>query len=184
MSLIEAFTKAQTKKSLRCTEGAVLETNSSIKSNLLQRSFSGESFSWMSTDTDIGITDTRLAIRNTGSKFLIFSHMIINSSDVACKWSVRRGFDTDALAGTPVTAFNLNGNQSTTTEQAEAMDDETALAAGTQFMAVGTPLAFDSRIFSLEGVILGMGQYIQINQETESTSGQVTVFGYFSEHLE
>jgi hypothetical protein len=184
MSVFQGVTKSSTAKSLRCTEESILETNSAVKSKLLQRSFSGESFSWMSTDTDIDVTDTRLAIRNTGSKFLIFSHMIVNSSNVACKWSVRRGFDTDALSGTTVTAFNLNGNQSTTTENAEAVDDETALAAGTQFMAVGTPLAFDSRTFSLEGVILGMDQYIQINQETESTSGQVTVFGYFSEHLE
>jgi len=184
MSLFQGMTKSGTTKSLRSTENAILETNSSVKSSLLQHSFAGESFSWMSADTDIDVTDTRLAIRNLGEKYLIFSHMIINSSNVACKWSVRRGFDTDALVGTTITAFNLNGDQSTTTESVESVDDETSLATGTQFMAVGTPLAFDSREFSLDGVILGKNQYIQINQETESTSGQVTVFGYFSDELE
>jgi hypothetical protein len=48
---------------------------------------------------------------------------------------------------------------------------------------VATPLALDSREFPLDGIILGKNQYLQINQDTESTSGGVAIFGHFEDEL-
>jgi hypothetical protein len=77
----------------------------------------------------------------------------------------------------------MNQQFSGTTESYLAYDDETAVADATLMFQIATPLALDSREIPMDGIILGKNHYIQINQETESTSGQVAVFAHFEEEL-
>jgi hypothetical protein len=49
------------------------------------------------------------------------------------------------------------------------------------FTACGTTTG--DTFVPLTGIILGKNQYLQINQETESTSGRVNVFGRFETEL-
>jgi hypothetical protein len=138
---------------------------------------------WLSADTDIDAGDTRLFIKNTSDEFLVLSRALFTSSNVACKWSVGIGATTTTPTGTAITANNMNERFSNATESYLAYDDETAVADAAVMFTVSTPLALDTRIIPLDGVILGKNHYIQINQETESTSGQVSVFGHFEEEL-
>lgn len=183
MSILEALS-ANVKKVLQCTTGGALQTSATTKSKILAHSFTGNSYVWESLNTDIDANDVRLFLKNTGTKHLVLTHAIINSSNVACSWSFGIGNEATAPVGTILTATKLTRPGSTTLDSYSATDDETALSwPGTMF-TVTTPLAFDSRVYSLDGIILDAGEWLMVRQLTESTSGQVSLFGYFTETLE
>ena len=166
-------------------QAGILATQSIIQSELEHYSAEGASFCWNSTDKDIDAGDTMLFVKNTSDRFLTLSRVIITSSNVACTWTIGIGAATTTPAGTVVTAINLNENLSTKTFDYLAYSDETAVADATPMFQVITPASIDSKIVPLDGIILGKNHYIQINQETEteSTSGQVALFGFFESEL-
>jgi hypothetical protein len=100
---------------------------------------------------------------------------------VACDYDIGIGSATTTPTGNAIVATNLNGTI-TVTESYDAYDDETAVADATPILSVTTNTTESYRV-ELDGFILGKNQYLQINQETESTSGRVTVFGHFEEEL-
>lgn len=183
MSLVKGVSEKGTETQIKATQDGELQVRAITESELEHGSGNGRSYCWLSADTDIDAGDTRLFIKNTSDKFLVLSRAIFNSSNVACKWTVGIGAETTTPAGTAITANNMNEQFSNATEAYVAYDDETAVADANAMFTVATPLALDSRVIPMDGIILGKNHYIQINQETESTSGQVSVFGHFEEEL-
>ena len=183
MAIIKGVSNRGTETQIKATEDGELEVRAITETELEHASAKGGSFVWTSTDTDIAAGDTRLFIKNTGDKFLVLSRAYFTSSNVACKWSIGIGALTTTPTGTAVTAVNMNQQFSNASASAIAYDDETAVADATLMFQVATPLALDTRVYQLDGIVLGKNHYIQINQETESTSGQVSVFGHFETEL-
>lgn len=167
---------------IKSTKAGELEVIAITETELEHHSALGESFAWPSLNTDINSGDTRLYIKNTGSKFLVLSHAEFNPANVVCSYDIGIGSEVTTATGTTVTAVNINQIESSKTEGYIAWDDETAVADATKMFGVTTNTT-ESKEVSLRGIILGKGHYIQINQETESTSGQVTVFGFFADEL-
>jgi hypothetical protein len=183
MSIIRGISQKGTETQIKATEDGELEVRAITESELEHSSVKGQAYVWLSADTDIDAGDTRLFIKNTSDKFLVLSRAIFNSSNVACKWTIGVGALTTTPTGTAITAQNMNERFSNATESYVSYDDETAVADADAMFTVATPLALDTRVVPLDGMILGKNHYIQINQETESTSGQVSVFGHFESEL-
>jgi hypothetical protein len=140
----------------------------------------GAAYCWPSLDTDIDAGDTRLFIKNTGDRYLKLTRAIFSPSNVACKWDVGIGVATTTATGTAVAAVAMNAGVAGVPESYVAWDDETAVADATKMFAVMSSTV-DSLVVPLDGIVLPKNSYIQINQKTESTSGQVAVFGYFTD---
>jgi hypothetical protein len=136
----------------------------------------GQGFSWVSTDTDIDAGDTRLFLKNTGTTPLVLDRLTVLPSDVACDWSINIGKATTTPTGTSVVGVNISQNGNVA--EALAFDDETAVADGSPIDYVHSETVGTIQ-HSLDGIILRKGHYIQINQETESTSGRVVILGHF-----
>lgn len=137
----------------------------------------GTAFSWVSADSDIDAGDTRLFIKNTSITPLILDRATFSPANVACSWSINLGKATTTPTGTVVTAVNIS--QSGAVAESLAYDDETAVADGLPVDYVTTETTGNVQ-HNLDGVILKKGHYIQINQETESTSGRVVIIGHYA----
>jgi hypothetical protein len=138
----------------------------------------GRAYSWTSANTDIDAGDTRLYVRNDGNIPLILDRITFNGGNVICQWTIAIGEETTTPAGTIITGANLNQSFGAIAPDATAYDDETSVADGTTVDIVWTPVTSTIQ-HNLDGIILGKNHYIQINQETESTSGQVILVGHF-----
>ena len=158
-----------------------LETHSVTELEIVHASLDGNAYVWTSGTQDIDSTDTMLFIKNTGDIPLNLSTLDVIGSNVACTWTIHIGSDTTtpASVASVVDGVNLNRIFAAKVADAEARIDETAVADGDILMTFHTAATVQARPISLVGIILGKGHYIQINQETESTSGTVTIVGYF-----
>lgn len=170
------------KKLIKATSDGELEVRAIIESELEHASASGKAFIWMSTNSDIGAGDTRLFIKNTSDKFLVLSRMLINPANVVCRYDVGLGALTTTPTGTPITAGNPNEIHSTTQESYVAFDNETAVADTTPMMTV-VGNTTSTILIPMDGYILGKNHYTQVNQMTESTSGQIIIVGHFEDEL-
>ncbi len=177
MGLLRAITSSFTEKVLRCTDDAELITRSITKNEIEHASVDGCAYVWNSLNTDIDVGDTRLFLKNTSDKVLSLTRMVASPSNVVCRWAISIGAATTTPSGTLVTAINMNERFSTTTFDYLAYDDETAVATATEMFAVVTSTV-ESKEVDLTGIILGKNMYIQVNQLTTSTSGQVSIFGH------
>ncbi len=179
--VVKGVSKSGTETQIKATQDGELEVRAITETILEHASSKGEAYAWRSTNSDIDAGDTRLFIKNTSDKFLVLSYAVFTPANVVCTYDIGIGSDTTTATGTAVTATNLNGTI-TVSESYEAYDDETAVADATPIVSV-TSNTTESYILPLDGYVLGKNQYLQINQETESTSGRVTVFGHFEEEL-
>lgn len=145
-------------------------------------SASGNAYIWTSGDQNIDATDTMLFIKNTGDIPLILDNLAVIGSNVACTWTIHTGADvTTPAGGSVVTAINLNRSFASKAADAVARTDETAVADGDIISTFHTAATVQASPIDLTGLILGKGHYIQINQETTSTSGTVTIIGHFED---
>lgn len=149
-----------------------------VETELEHASISGNAYSWDSTELDIVAGETMLFVKNTGATPLILDRLIINGSNVICTWDINIGSATTTPAGTVVAGVNQNRGFSSKTADAVAFSDETALADGDTIARVKTAVS-GHHIHGLNGVILGKNHYIQVNQETESTSGSCILVAHF-----
>jgi len=179
--VVKGVNKNGNETQINSTMDGELEVRAIVESELEHASARGDAYAWRSANTDIDAGDTRLFIKNTSDKYLILSYAIFTPANVVCTYDIGIGSDTTTATGTEVTATNLNGTI-TVTESYQAYDDETAVADATPIVSV-TVSTTESYRLDLDGYIIGKNQYLQINQETESTSGRVTVFGHFEEEL-
>jgi hypothetical protein len=179
--VVKGVNKNGNETQINSTMDGELEVRAIVETELEHASSKGDAYAWRSANTDIDAGDTRLFIKNTSDKYLILSYAIFTPANVVCTYDIGIGSDTTTATGTAVTATNLNGTI-TVTESYQAYDDETAVADATPIVSV-TVSTTESYRLELDGYIIGKNQYLQINQETESTSGRVTVFGHFEEEL-
>lgn len=157
-----------------------LVTRAIQESELEHASIGGKAFSWDSAAQNIDSGDTMLFVKNTGSTTLILDRMDVIGSNVACTWTIHIGSDTTTPAGgSEITAVNLNRIFSSDAPDAIARADETAVADGTVVRQFHTAATVQATPIPMTGFILGKGHYIQVNQETTSTSGSVTLIGHF-----
>jgi len=156
-----------------------LEVRAIVESELEHSSISGLAYSWDSTELDIDAGDTMLFVKNLSDTPLILDSVMINGSNVICTWEIGIGTDTTTPSGTTVTGVNQNTNFQSLFAEAEAYSDETAVADASVIARVKTAIS-GHYSHSLDGVILIKNQYIQINQETESTSGSVILRGHYA----
>lgn len=154
------------------------ELVSNAASALERASALGQAFSWDSAELDIDIGDTMLFVKNLGDALLHLDSLIVNGSNVVCTWDVGLGAAVTTPAGTVVTGVNQNGEFSTQAD-VTALSDETAVADASVIRRVKSAIS-ETKVYDLSGVILGNGQYIQVNQETESTAGSVILIGHFA----
>lgn len=179
--VVKGVSQNGTETQIKATQDGELEVRAIVETVLEHASSRGEAYAWRSTNSDIDAGDTRLFIKNTSDKFLVLSYAEFEPANVVCSYDIGIGSETTTPTGTTVTASNLNGTI-TVAKSYDAFDDETAVADATPIKSV-TVNTTESYRTELDGFILGKNQYLQINQETESTSGRVTVFGHFEEEL-
>jgi len=179
--VVKGVSQNGTETQIKATQDGELEVRAIVETELEHASANGRAYAWRSENSDIDAGDTRLFIKNTSDKFLIMSYAIFTPANVVCTYDIGIGSATTTPTGTAVVATNINGIVSVS-EAYEAYDDETAVADATPISSVTTPTTGSYRV-ELDGFILGKNQYLQINQETESTSGRVTVFGHFEDEL-
>lgn len=144
----------------------------------------GTSFTWVSANADINAGDTILIVRNTSDSFLVMTELIAHPGNILCDYSINLGNATTAFTGgSAVTQVNLNRTTSNKTFDHDAHTDEESVADGTDsgHLWVST---VESNSLSLAGIILGKNDFIQINQETESTLGRVVLKGFFIGELQ
>lgn len=171
---------------LQATDDGDLIVRAVNETLIKHQSVKGRAFCWPSLDTDIDAGDTRIILRNTSDDFLVLQYALVNPGNVDCIYHVGIGNSTIALSGgTAITAINMNEITSTTTFDYDAMDDDTAIADATLMFPFKIPDVASSGFvrLPLDGIILGKNMFIQINQETESTSGQISIFGVFEKEL-
>lgn len=138
----------------------------------------GRAYAWDSTELDIDIGDTMLFVQNTSDTPLVLDSLIINGSNVICTWDVGIGTATTTATGTTVTGVNLNTGFEGLAAEANAFSDETAVADASVIVRIKTGVS-GHHVHSLTGAILRKNHYIQINQETESTSGSAILVGHY-----
>lgn len=178
MSRTEGVTSDGTTKQIKASQDAELVTRAINEAEIEHASGTGLAFSWDSGERDIDAGDTMLFVKNTSDRLLVLDRCIIVGSNVNCQWDIGLGQATTTPTGTTVTATNLNEEYTSKTFDYVASYDEGAVADASVALRVKT-LANDSKEVSLQGLILGKNHYIQFNQETESTSGSVILFGHF-----
>jgi hypothetical protein len=179
--VVKGVSQNGTETQIKATQDGELEVRAISETILEHASSKGEAYAWRSTNSDINAGDTRLFIKNTSDKFLVLSYAEFEPANVVCSYDIGIGAETTTPTGTSITGVNLNGTISVS-ESYEAYDDETAVSDTVPIKSV-TVSTTESYRTELDGFILGKNQYIQINQETESTSGRVSVFGHFEEEL-
>ncbi len=156
-----------------------LVTRAIGESELEHASINGNAYCWFSAAQDIDATDTMLFLKNIGDTPLIMDRLNLIGSNVLCTWTIHIGADTTTPSGgSVVTGVNINELFASTTADAISRTDEEAVADGTIVEQVITQ-ATTMHHHDLEGIILGKNQYIQINQETESTSGSAAIYAHF-----
>ena len=179
--VVKGVSQNGTETQIKATQDGELEVRAIVETELEHASAKGRAYAWRSTNSDIDAGDTRLFIKNTSDKYLIISYLIFEPSNVVCSYDIGLGLETTTPAGVSVAGTNINATVQSS-ESYLAYDDETAVADTTPIVSY-TVSTTESLRAELDGFILGKNQYIQINQETESTSGRVTVFGHFEEEL-
>lgn len=136
----------------------------------------------VNVEQELDSGDTMLFIQNTGDVPLILDRMPIIGSNVACTWTIHTGADVTTPSSTVVvTPVNLNRIFASKSSDSLARTDETAVADGDILTTFHTAATVQAPPIDLNGLILGKGHYIQINQETTSTSGTITIIGHFEE---
>lgn len=179
--VVKGVSQNGTETQINATQDGELEVRAIVETELEHASARGDAYAWRSTNSDIDAGDTRLFLKNTSDKFLILSYAVFQPANVVCSYDVGIGTETTTPTGTSVIGSSLNGSI-IANESYLAYDDETAVADATPIVSYTVNTTESLRV-ELDGFILGKNQYIQINQETESTSGRVTIFGHFEEEL-
>ena len=149
---------------------------------ILAATLRGDAWSWISLIADIDTGDTALFVKNLSEVPLILTQAFFEGSNVIAQYDIKLGNATTAPAGGSVVA-GVNLSPGFLGEPAvNARTDETAVADGGFVRRVWTPITNQVDV-DLSGIVLRVGEYIQFNQFTESSTGSVGLFGYFDPRL-
>lgn len=182
MAILQAATSSGAEHTLRCTNEGSLVTQSIQEPELEHASGKGDAWSFDSTELDIDAGDTMLFIRNDDDRPFLVDRLIINGSNVVCTWDVNVGTSTATAAGTTITPVNLNTRFSGASIEMTAMSDETGHADGSTINRVKTAVSEHVEL-DMAGIVIQKNHWLQVNQETESTSGSVIVLGHYQDAI-
>ena len=181
VNLVKGISKNGVETQINATQDGELQVRAIVETELEHASANGRGYAWSTSNGASTAGDTKLFIKNTSDKFLVFSRIVVNPSNVLCRYEIGIGSETTTPAGSAITATNLNGTINIA-EAYDAFETETAVADATKSLALTCGTA-NMEVFSLDGFILGKNQYLQINCETTVTSGSVEVEAHFEEEL-
>ena len=179
--IVKGVNKNGNETQILATQDGELEVRAIVETELEHASANGRGYAWSTGNGASTAGDTKLLVKNTSDKFLIFSYLVLNPSNVLARYEIGIGSDTTTPSGTTITGTNINGTVNIN-ESFEAYETETALPDATKIRAATCGTAQPERI-ELDGYILGKNQYLQINIETTVTSGSLEIFGHFEEEL-
>lgn len=137
----------------------------------------GRAYSWNSLDIDIDAADTLLLVKNDSSASLYIDYMIISAGNVATRYEVHIPAAEVTVTGTVVVGFNLNTGSSNVAT-ATAASDETNNTQGTIIYDISL-LPTTTLVVLTTGLILSEDKSVGIDQVTESTAGNVTIYGHY-----
>jgi YD repeat-containing protein len=174
---IKAIDPDGAERILRCDAAGRLLTAPDAD-GLRQASKEGRLFSFDSGEQNIDAGDTMLFVRNDDDAYnLVCDRIVVAGSNVVCKWDINVGAATTTPSGTTVTPVSINRTASLSFDHT-ALYDETAVADGSTILRASTLVGGKDEV-TCPGLVLGLGDYIQINQETESTTGSAILIAYF-----
>jgi len=163
-------------------EAQVNEDNELVvnaNSALVRASLRGDAYSWTSVAADIDTGDTMLMVRNDSARNLILSRLTVTGSNVAGILDLHLVTAAYTAAGTAVTGINLNSASSKTAD-ATAFGDETGNTQGSVLMELVVPITTPYTV-DLDGVVVGPGHAVGLDQITEATAGSAQLVGYFQD---
>lgn len=172
-------------KTVKVTDENELVTRSIIEAEIEHASSLGNAWIFASGERDIDATDTMLFVKNTGNTPMICDRLTVSPSNVACLWTLAIGTATTTPVGSAALTINLNSQFVGAIPEATVLWDETAVTDGTTINTIWTPIetlgtgALVTQI--LTGLVISKGGWLQVNQETESTSGSVNLWCHFAE---
>ena len=161
----------------KVNEEGELVTRAIAESEIEHASILGNAYAWFAPTIDVNAGDTLLFIKNLGDTPLILDRMRVVGGNVASTYTIHLGKLTTTPTAINITGTNLNprfGDEA----DVHATTDEDLVADGTAVEIFQHP-ATTSEEYNLTGIILTKGNYIQINQETESTAGSIVIYGHF-----
>lgn len=173
-----AITSGDGNGEARITSERQLVVRSITELELEHASAGGAAYTWDSLELNIDTGDTMLHLTNDGDTPLILDRIDFNGSNVICEWTIGIGTTTTTATGTVVSGVNSNTSFESVAADATAFSDETAVADATVVGRVKTAVS-GHLVYPMGGFIIGKNHYIQIIQETESTSGSVVLHGHF-----
>lgn len=166
-----------TQKGARVNDEGELVTRAIAEPEIEHASSVGNAYCWFAPTIDVNAGDTLLFIKNLGDTPLILDRMRVVGGNVASTYTIHLGKLTTTPTAINITGTNLNprfGDEA----DVHATTDEDLVADGTVVEIFQHP-ATTSEEYRLTGIILEKGNYIQINQEDESTAGSVAIYGHF-----
>lgn len=138
----------------------------------------GNAYCWFAPTINVDVGDTLLFIKNLSDTPLILDRMNIIPGNVDSNYNIHLGRLTTTPTAINITGTNLNPNFGDVAD-VHATTDEDLVADGTLVEAVHVLTATATHHHQLTGIILTKGVYVQINQESESTAGAVSIYGHF-----
>ena len=183
MAILQASTRTGQEHTLRCTDEGTLLVQAITETEIEHASGKGNAWSFDSGERDIDAGDTMLFVRNDSDRPMVLDHLEINGSNVICTWEVYVGTAQVTAAGAgAVIPTNLNTRFAGADSDTTAFYDETAHADGSLVSRVKTAIS-GFHDLDLTGVVLQKNHWIQVNQETESTSGSVIAHAHFQDEI-
>jgi hypothetical protein len=179
--VIKGLNRNNNEGAIKSTLDGELQVRAIVESELEHASARGDAYAWSTGNGAATAGDTKLLVKNTSDKFLVFSRIILNPGNVLARYELGIGEETTTPSGTTIAARNINGTVKLS-ESSEAYETETAIADANKILALTCGTA-SMEIFDLDGFILGKNQYLQINVETSLTSGSVEVEAHFETEL-
>ncbi len=161
-----------------------LSVDADIHSTLEEHSEKGDAYSWSNVTYAYTAADTIIGIRNTSPDLNLYIDRIYLSVDTTTVVTIHRVNGSVALAGTAISAVNLNGT-SGQVAPAEAKGDETTNSSqGDVLLQLELPGAETVDLEFQSAIILGPNDSIGIDYVTASggPTAHITIFGFFNVH--
>ena len=140
--------------------------------------FDGQAYTWSNVSYDYTAADTILGVKNTSATLKLHVHGLWLYGDTATLVQIHRPTADVTMAGTAVTAVNLNGASSNVAD-ATAKGDETGNTQG-EILLPYYLKAGESQFVPLDDIVtLGQNQMIGVDYVTDGAAASVTILGYF-----
>ena len=157
------------------------QVDAAFESALEKHSRSGDAYAWSNATYNMTAADTIIAVRNTSSSRNLHIDRVFMSSDTVQVAAHHVTQGSAALAGTAITAINLNGSSGNAAE-AEAKGNETTNSSQGDVILRTELLAATMTEVDFEGsIILGTNDSYAIDYPTDAAIVYITVWGFFED---